>query len=137
MLYRPLAGLEAVSALCLGAGPFGSQLPAARAYDLLDAFVNVGGNFIDTAHIYGAWAPQGENGGCGNSEVTVGRWLRQNGHRDRMIVATKGGHPDFATGETRLTREGLRRFRACANWSSMMCRNRVTCQPCGASASRC
>jgi aryl-alcohol dehydrogenase-like predicted oxidoreductase len=82
-----------VSALCLGAGPLGSTVGEADAFALLDAFVAAGGNFIDTAKIYADWLP----GERSVSEKTIGRWLRQRGRREPIIVATKGAHPDLAT----------------------------------------
>ncbi|HEU5111703.1 MAG TPA: aldo/keto reductase [Acidimicrobiia bacterium] len=54
-----------------------------RVADLIDAFLAVGGNCIDTAHIYGS----------GESEKTLGRWLEQSRRRDEIILITKGCHP--------------------------------------------
>lgn len=81
------------SVICLGTGDFGSGISAERADALLDAFVEAGGNFMDTARIYAAWIP----GGMGLSERTIGAWLRRRGARDRLVLATKGGHPELAT----------------------------------------
>jgi aryl-alcohol dehydrogenase-like predicted oxidoreductase len=108
--YQPLSDLNpAVSVLGLGTGPYGSELCEDSCAELLDRFAGAGGNFIDTAHIYGAWAPGGVNGGCGNSETVIGRWMRARGCRDRMVIGTKGGHPDFETGAGGLSRETLLR----------------------------
>lgn len=60
---------------------------------MMDTFAAAGGNFIDTAHIYSAWLPDG----TGKSETTIGRWLKKSGLRSRIIVATKGGHYDLDT----------------------------------------
>jgi len=76
----------------------------AESFAQMDRYVALGGNFLDSAHIYGAWDRNGANGGCGNSEVIIGRWMRARGCRDRMVVATKGGHPDFETKATGMTR---------------------------------
>ena len=54
-----------------------------RAAELLDAFLDAGGNCIDTAHIYG----------FGNSEKTLGRWLEESGRRGEIVLITKGCHP--------------------------------------------
>ena len=62
-------------------------------FALLDAYAEAGGNFLDTARVYAAWLP----GQGGVSERTIGAWLRARGVRDRMIVATKGAHPELAT----------------------------------------
>lgn len=90
-----------VSVLCLGTSPIGSRVPEAESLRLLDAFVAAGGTFIDTARAYAIWAPQG----AGASETVIGRWLRDRGHADRLVVATKGGHPAWASIDTpRLSR---------------------------------
>ena len=66
----PNSPLE-VSAICLGCGPFGTGIARDDAWRLLDAFVERGGNFLDTAHIYQAWLPNG----AGASEKTIGSWM--------------------------------------------------------------
>lgn len=81
------------SVIGLGAGSFGSAIPQDQAFALLDLFVELGGNFLDTARVYAAWLP----GGAGASERTIGAWLKQRGMAEQVIVATKGGHPDLAT----------------------------------------
>jgi aryl-alcohol dehydrogenase-like predicted oxidoreductase len=78
-----------VSSLCLGTGEFGSKLDRAASWRLLDEFVDAGGNFIDTANVYGDWI----RGTKSNSEKTIGAWLAQRGKRERLVVATKGAHP--------------------------------------------
>lgn len=94
MRYRPFPGLPlAPSVICLGTGGYGTNIPAEQAFALLDAYAEQGGNFLDTARIYGAWAP----GGDGASEKTLGAWLAQRGVRERFVISTKGAHPDLAT----------------------------------------
>ncbi len=83
----------AVSRVCLGTGGLGTALTRDGSFALLDAFADAGGNFIDTAHVYGNWVP----GDRHQSEKTIGPWLKSTGQRDRFIVATKGGHPELAT----------------------------------------
>jgi aryl-alcohol dehydrogenase-like predicted oxidoreductase len=82
-----------VSSLCLGTGDFGSKLDQAASWRLLDEFVDAGGNFIDTANIYGDWIP----GTKSSSEKVIGAWLAARGKRERMVVATKGAHPLLAS----------------------------------------
>lgn len=77
------------SRLCLGTAGFGSSVDKNDSFRVLDTFFEHGGNFIDTAHIYAAWLPNG----AGASERTVGEWIRSTGLRDQVVVATKGGHP--------------------------------------------
>jgi aryl-alcohol dehydrogenase-like predicted oxidoreductase len=64
-----------------------------RSFALLDAYVQAGGNFLDSAHVYSDWIP----GERHRSEKTIGRWLKATGWRDRTIIATKGCHPDLAS----------------------------------------
>ncbi len=79
------------SVLALGTVPIGSKLDQAESFALLDAYVAGGGTFIDTARSYSDWLP----GERSSSEKTIGRWLaaRGGGLRDRLVLATKGGHP--------------------------------------------
>lgn len=81
------------SAICLGSSNFGNGIAPADAFQLLDAYVACGGNFIDTAAVYANWLPGEKN----SSEKTIGRWLARSGQRSRTVVATKGAHPDLAT----------------------------------------
>ncbi|WOO35221.1 aldo/keto reductase [Anaerocolumna sp. AGMB13020] len=95
-----------VSELCLGTAAYGGELPAEAARDQLDCFYEAGGNFIDTAHIYNDWIP----GEKSRSEKVIGSWLKDRGLRNQMILATKGGHPDFASMDKgRLTPAELRK----------------------------
>jgi aryl-alcohol dehydrogenase-like predicted oxidoreductase len=81
-----------VSAICLGTGGFGTSVQSDESMKLLDAYVEEGGNFIDTAHNYGDWDPQIERSA---SEKIIGRWLKKSGVRNQVTLATKGGHPKF------------------------------------------
>lgn len=82
-----------VSEICLGTGDFGGGLDAADSYRLMDAFVEKGGNFIDTAHIYNDWIP----GEKSRSEKVIGAWMKARRNRSQMVVATKGAHPELAS----------------------------------------
>ena len=87
MNYRKLGrtGLK-VSELCLGTMQFGWTADEATSFAVLDAFVEAGGNFIDTADIYSSWA-EGNPGGV--SEQIIGRWLKARGNRGAIVLATK------------------------------------------------
>lgn len=89
MHKRPIgrSGLD-VAPLALGGNVFGWTADEATSFRLLDAFVDAGGTMIDTADVYSAWAP-GNSGG--ESETVIGRWLRQSGKRDKVVIATKVG----------------------------------------------
>lgn len=87
MKYRRLGrtGLK-VSELCLGTMQWGWTTDAASGFAVMDAFMEVGGNFIDTADIYTNWAK--DNPG-GVSEEIIGRWMKARGNRDDVVLATK------------------------------------------------
>jgi aryl-alcohol dehydrogenase-like predicted oxidoreductase len=77
-----------VSRICFGGNVFGWTIDEPTSFALLDAFVDAGFNFIDTADVYANWAP-GNSGG--ESETIIGKWLQRSGQRDRVIIATKAG----------------------------------------------
>jgi aryl-alcohol dehydrogenase-like predicted oxidoreductase len=77
-----------VSPLMLGGNVFGWTVDEPSAFKILDAFVDAGLNFIDTADIYSTWVP-GHTGG--ESETIIGNWLKQSGKRAEVILATKVG----------------------------------------------
>ncbi|WP_130796305.1 aldo/keto reductase [Streptomyces otsuchiensis] len=90
MQQRPLdeAAGTRVSALTLGAMPFGTTVDEETSFAILDRFVEAGGTTIDTANCYSFWVPGGEGG---ESESVVGRWLADRGGRDRLTIASKVG----------------------------------------------
>ncbi len=77
-----------VSPLCLGGNVFGWTADEATSFRLLDAYVDAGLNFIDTADVYSTWVP-GNKGG--ESESIIGRWMKARGNRDKLVIATKVG----------------------------------------------
>ena len=89
--FRPLgrSGLQ-VSPICLGGNVFGWTVDEAASHRLLDAWIDAGMNFVDTADVYSRWVP-GHVGG--ESETIIGTWLRKSGKRDRVVLATKVGKP--------------------------------------------
>lgn len=83
--------------LNLGANTFGWTADQEQSFAVLDAFVAAGGNFVDTADVYSAWA-EGNSGG--ESETVLGQWMAERGNREEIVVATKvGRHPDFPSQE--------------------------------------
>src|SRR5438067_5377211 len=87
---RPLgdSGIT-IAPLALGGNVFGWTADEKTSFDLLDAFVDAGGNMIDTADVYSAWVP-GHQGG--ESETVIGRWLKRDASkRDKVVIATKVG----------------------------------------------
>jgi aryl-alcohol dehydrogenase-like predicted oxidoreductase len=90
MDYRSL-GRSAlkVSPLCFGGNVLGWTVDERTSFALLDAWVEAGFNFVDTADVYSRWVP-GHTGG--ESETVIGRWLAQGGgRRDKVVIATKVG----------------------------------------------
>jgi aryl-alcohol dehydrogenase-like predicted oxidoreductase len=89
MKFRKLgnSGLT-VSTLALGGNVFGWTADETTSFRVLDTFVAAGGNLIDTADVYSAWAP-GHKGG--ESETVLGKWLTRSGNRENVLIATKVG----------------------------------------------
>jgi len=77
-----------VTPLCLGGNVFGWTCDEPTSFEVLNAYVAGGGNFIDTADSYSAWQP-GNTGG--ESETIIGRWMKSRGNRQHVIIATKVG----------------------------------------------
>lgn len=91
MRYRNLgsSGLK-VSTLCLGTMTFGEadeksmmhgiSADEATSFEIMDAALEAGINFFDSADVYGQ---------DGLSERVVGKWLKERGQRDQVVLATK------------------------------------------------
>ncbi len=77
-----------ITPLVLGGNVFGWSADEKRSFAVLDAFVEAGGNLIDTADSYSAWVP-GNRGG--ESETIIGKWLQHSGKREQVLLATKVG----------------------------------------------
>ncbi|KAJ3111614.1 hypothetical protein HDU96_005520 [Phlyctochytrium bullatum] len=97
--YKALGGSGLrVSEICLGCMTFGqgawgmpTETDESKVFAILDRFRSVGGNFVDTADVYGS----------GASEKVLGKWLKTTSARDEIIIATKalgtmGPHPNDA-----------------------------------------
>ena len=99
MHYRQLgrSGLK-VSPICFGGNVFGWTVDETTSFKLLDAWVDAGMNFIDTADVYSRWVP-GHSGG--ESETIIGKWLKHSGKRDKVVLATKVGK-DMGNGKVGL-----------------------------------
>lgn len=111
MSYRRLgsSGLK-VYPIALGSMQFGWTADENTAQQVVDAFVEGGGNLIDTADIYSMWSPPNPGG---VSEEIIGRWIKSRKNRDRVLVATKVRGPMGVNGVEGkmhpLQREGLSR----------------------------
>lgn len=87
-----------VSPICLGGNVFGWTADERTTSSLLDAWLDAGFNFVDTADVYSRWV-QGHQGG--ESEALIGKWIQAGGRRDRLVLATKVGM-DMGEGRTGL-----------------------------------
>ena len=90
-----------LSTFCCGLGDL-FALPASESDALLDAFIEQGGNFFDSAHCYSFWLPRGN----GLSEIGIADYLKRRGLSDKVVLATKGGHisaPNYRTVEYHLS----------------------------------
>jgi len=91
MDYRQLGRSDLqVSPLAFGGNVFGWTADEPTSFRLLDAWLDAGFNFVDTADVYSRWAA-GHVGG--ESETLIGKWLRHSGKRERVVLATKVGKP--------------------------------------------
>jgi aryl-alcohol dehydrogenase-like predicted oxidoreductase len=82
---RTIPGTEiSVFPLCLGGNVFGGRSTEQESFAVLDAYVEAGGNFIDTADLYAG----------SESEIVIGRWMAARGNRDELVIATKVGMMD-------------------------------------------
>ena len=102
MRYRMLGG-KSVSVIALGSADFGGRIPQGQAHEFLDAWAETGGNFVDTARVYGDFIGRRP----GESEKVIGRWLERR-DRARVFLSTKGAHPDLDHMDVgRLSREEI------------------------------
>lgn len=80
-------GIE-IAPIVFGGNVFGWTLDEQASFKILDAFVDLGFNAIDTANQYSYWVP-GNSGG--ESETIIGRWQQKNRNRERIVLMTKVG----------------------------------------------
>ena len=84
MYYRNVKGVEKpVSRLVLGTMIINTR-ELEKSFNLMDAVFELGCTTLDTAHGYAG----------GDSERAIGRWMEERGNRDRVVVLTKGAHPN-------------------------------------------
>lgn len=105
MISLGQTGLQ-VSTLCMGTVYFGSRISEKDSFAALDHFVELGGNFLDTARIYADWLPLAKRQA---SEKCLGRWVKARGYQERVVVATKGGHPHVGCSKPTLNAASLTR----------------------------
>jgi len=70
----------------LGGNVFGWSADEKESFAVLDAYIEAGGNFIDTADVYSEWK---DGNAGGESETIIGKWMKARGNRSEMVIATK------------------------------------------------
>ncbi|WP_294409301.1 aldo/keto reductase [uncultured Ruminococcus sp.] len=90
-------------ALTFGAADFQRHDNDEEYFKFLDRYVELGGWCIDTARVYCDWLEDGHNA----SEGVIGRWIKSRNCRDKVVIATKGGHPEMGSKQARLSRDEL------------------------------
>jgi aryl-alcohol dehydrogenase-like predicted oxidoreductase len=88
----PKTDLQA-STVVLGTDYFGSTVSRENSMQLMDCYLEAGGNVLDTAEAYAGFVPGGDH----QSEIVIGEWMRDRCVRDQVILSTKGAHPRLAT----------------------------------------
>lgn len=89
MNKRPLGNSDiSIAPFVFGGNVFGWTIDEKASFTLLDAFVDLGLDCIDTADVYSRWVP-GNKGG--ESETIIGNWLKKTGKRNQVIIASKCG----------------------------------------------
>ena len=118
-----------VSRIGLGTMNFGSPRTSRASFAIMDAAVDAGINFFDTADVYGGPQTPDMAKGYGISEEIIGRWLQRSGRRDEIVLATKVYQP-MGLGRTTAgcprTTSGGRARRACGG-----------CRPITSTSTRC
>ena len=105
MRYRDFLG-RSTSVIAMGSVAFGTEYSQLQTNEFLDAYAALGGNFLDTARVYGDFA----GGVCGISERAIGNWIAARKNRDGLVIGTKGGHPLLSSMNVgRLDRDNLTR----------------------------
>jgi len=82
-----------VSRVGLGTMRFGYTADEAASTAIMDAAVEAGINFFDTADVYGGPQTPDIEKGFGISEEIIGRWLKRTGRRDEIVLASKVYQP--------------------------------------------
>lgn len=81
---------ESVSQVCLGCMLMGSSIDQPTSYAMLDCYMEMGGNFLDTANTYAWWMGNGQFVGD-ESETLLGQWMKEKNNRSQIFLATKVG----------------------------------------------
>jgi len=105
MQKRKLGNTELqVAPMTFGGNVFGWTIDEAKSFEIIDAFVGAGFNFIDTANNYSYWV-KGNDGG--ESERILGSWLKKRRIRDKVVIATKVGGRNKTMDNANATRKHI------------------------------
>jgi len=96
---------KGLNRIAMGTTKIGLEPDRPAGYRILDAFVDLGGQILDTAAVYSNWVP----GETSRSEAIIGEWFAQKPVREKLFLVTKGGHPPLGDShQSRLDRESIR-----------------------------
>ena len=112
MRYSEIKGSKHVfqmPSITLGSVFFGTKVPENTAFSILDAYYEKGGNWLDTARVYGTELISEEERKLdfSDSEEVIGRWIKSRNIRDKITLVTKGAHGSLKTGEKRVNPDGI------------------------------
>lgn len=87
-MFKKAIGNINVSDVLLGSELFGTAIDEKTSFEIINRYLELGGNCVDTARLYGG----------GKSEETIGKWIKAaKSSGKEIIVSTKGGHPRLET----------------------------------------
>ena len=89
MIFKTINNDIKAASIVLGTDLFGTAIPDELVADMIDLYIGMGGNTIDTARIYGTLS----GSYMSKSEQSVGKWLKSHGGRDKIVLSTKCAHP--------------------------------------------
>ena len=103
-----------ISCITLGTDYYGKTVPEELCFRLLDLYTELGGNTVDTAHVYSDYLPGEKH----SSEKVIGKWLRTRNSRKGLVISTKGGFPELDDyHKSRITEKNIREDL----WGSLEC----------------
>ncbi|MAT89510.1 MAG: alcohol dehydrogenase [Flavobacteriaceae bacterium] len=105
MQYKKLGSTDlSISPIIFGGNVFGWTLNEKESFAILDLMFDMGIQTIDTADVYSRWAPGNEGG---ESESILGKWMKERGNRNDLIICTKVGM-DMGQGKIDLSKSHIR-----------------------------
>jgi len=91
MKYKVIRNTEIkASSIILGTNYFGTTISKEMSFEMMDYYLECGGNVFDTARVYAKWLPNGD----GASERTIGEYMNTRKSRNSIVISTKAAFPD-------------------------------------------